>query len=72
MLQRVAGEEVFVLDLLQGRDPSWVRRPFFARLDPAAVWFDDLRPAFGEERFFFQEGDSVETLQGALDHSGRR
>lgn len=51
---QVAGQDVLVLDLLQGRDPSWVRRPFFARMDPQAVWFDDLRPAFGEERFFFQ------------------
>lgn len=53
-VSRVAGEEVFVLDLLQGRDPSWVRRPFFARFDPQATWFDDLQPAFGDSDFFFQ------------------
>jgi L-lysine 2,3-aminomutase len=50
---RVAGEEVFVLRFLQARDPSWVGRPFFARLDPAATWLDDLVPAFGEPQFFF-------------------
>lgn len=30
-------------------------RPFFARFDPQAVWFDDLRPAFGERAFFFEK-----------------
>lgn len=54
----VAGEDVFVLELLQGRDPEWVGRPFFARFDPEAVWLDDLEPAFGAERFFFQPGEA--------------
>ena len=52
----VAGERVFVLEMLQGRDPDWVGRPFFARFDPEATWLDDLKPAFGEERFFFDRG----------------
>jgi len=51
----VHGERVFVLQFLQGRNPDWVGRPFFARYDPEAAWLSDLRPAFGEERFFFQE-----------------
>lgn len=51
----VAGEQVFVLEMLQGRDPEWVGRPFFARFDPQATWLDDLEPAFGEERFFFDD-----------------
>ena len=51
----VAGEEVFVLDFLQARDPAWVRKPFFARFDEHATWLDQLEPAFGEERFFFEE-----------------
>ncbi|MDR1671046.1 MAG: lysine 2,3-aminomutase [Alistipes sp.] len=50
----VRGEKVFVLRFLQGRDPRWVDIPFFARYDPRATWFDELRPAFGEERFFFE------------------
>jgi KamA family protein len=49
----IRGEEVFVLKMVQGRDPDWVKRPFFARFDPQAAWFDDLRPAFGEDQFFF-------------------
>lgn len=51
----VQGEQVFVLRFLQGRDPDWVNRPFFARFDPEATWFDDLKPAFGERHFFFSE-----------------
>ncbi|MEV0091148.1 lysine 2,3-aminomutase [Streptomyces sp. NPDC050738] len=43
----IAGERVFILRLLQARDPALVGRPFFAAFDPAAEWFDDLRPALG-------------------------
>jgi hypothetical protein len=49
------GERVFVLKFLQSRDPEWLYRPFFARFDDQAVWFDHLTPAFGAERFFFEE-----------------
>ncbi len=49
----IAGEKVFVLRFLQGRNPDWVQRPFFARFDPAATWLDHLVPAFGEREFFF-------------------
>jgi len=50
----INGEEVFVLQFLQGREADWVLRPFFARYDPTAIWLDDLKPAFGQERFFFE------------------
>ncbi len=50
----VAGEKVFVLKMLQGRDPDWVNRPFFARFDPEATWIDELRPAFGASEFFWE------------------
>lgn len=49
------GQRVLTLELLQARDPSWVGRPFFARYDTEACWLDELKPAFGEERFFFEE-----------------
>lgn len=52
-IREVAGQKVFVLRMLQGRDPDWALKPFFARYDPKAIWLDDLEPAFGEERFFF-------------------
>ncbi|WP_223554774.1 KamA family radical SAM protein [Pseudomonas sp. BF-R-01] len=53
-IETVAGEKVFVLQFLQARDPQWVLRTFYARFDPNATWFDELRPAFGERAFFFQ------------------
>jgi hypothetical protein len=48
-------EKVFVLNFLQGRDPDWVGKPFFAKYDPNAIWFSDLEPAFGKSDFFFEE-----------------
>lgn len=65
-IREVAGERVFVLDFLQARDPSWVGRPFFAAYDPAATWLTDLRPAFGEARFFFAEKGEGLAGDGAL------
>ena len=50
-----ADQPLLVCDLVQARDPSWVRKPFFAELDADAAWFDDLRPAFGKDRFYFEE-----------------
>ena len=55
-VSNVAGEKVFVLKFLQGRDPNWVGKPFFAKFDPRATWLDDLEPAFGEPEFFFEAG----------------
>jgi KamA family protein len=55
-IPEIMGTKVFALRFLQARDPSWVGKPFFARFDPRAVWFDDLRPALGEEAFFFESG----------------
>lgn len=52
---RIAGERVFVLRFLQGRNEDWVQRPFFARFDENAAWLDALEPAFGDDRFFFEE-----------------
>jgi KamA family protein len=49
------GEKVFVLNFLQGRDPSWVGKPFFAKFNPDAIWMDDLEPAFNQSDFFFEE-----------------
>lgn len=56
-ISKVHGEKVMVLRFLQGRNPDWVHRPFFAKYDPNAIWLDDLKPAFGEERFFFEKAN---------------
>ena len=50
----IAGEKVFVLRMIQGRNPAWVQQPFFAKYDEKATWLDDLTPAFGEKQFFFE------------------
>ncbi len=47
-------EKVFVLRALQHRNPKHVMKPFFAQYDPQAIWFNQLKPAFGEEKFFFE------------------
>ncbi len=54
-VQEAAGEKVFVLRFIQGRNPAWVDIPFFAEYNPHATWFSDLKPAFGKEKFFFEE-----------------
>jgi len=55
-----------VLKFLQGRDPKWANRVFFARYDPTATWLSDLQPAFGEKRFFFEDA-----MEAALAESVR-
>ncbi len=55
-VSEILGEKVYVLRFLQGRNPDWVHRPFFAKYDPDAVWLNDLEPAFGDDYFFFEDG----------------
>jgi KamA family protein len=50
----VHGERVFVLQFLQGRRSNWTRRPFLAQYDEDATWFDELKPPFDQDRFFFE------------------
>jgi KamA family protein len=54
-ISEVNGQKVFVLNMLQGRNPDWCKRPFFAKYNPNATWLSDLQPAFGEEKFFYQD-----------------
>jgi L-lysine 2,3-aminomutase len=51
----VGARRVIALRMLQGRNPDWTMRPFFAEYDAEATWLSDLRPAFGETRFFFED-----------------
>jgi KamA family protein len=60
----VAGIKVFVLRMIQARDPRLVGTPFFARFDPAASWLTDLEPVFAD-RFPFEPA-SYETVPDAL------
>jgi len=47
-------KKIMVFRFLQGRNPDWVAQPFFAEYDDNALWIDDLKPAFGEQKFFFE------------------
>ena len=48
------GEKVIELRFIQGRNPDWVHRPFFAQYNENATWLNQLKPAFGEQKFFFE------------------
>jgi len=54
-IAEINNEKVFVLRFIQGRNPDWVQRPFFARFDPEATWLTQLRPAFGADKFFYED-----------------
>ncbi len=54
-ITEIRGEKVFVLTMLQARNPKWAKRPFFAKFDEKATWMSDLRPAFGKDKFFYQD-----------------
>ena len=59
----VNDQKVFVLRFLQGRNPEWVQRPFFAKYDPDAIWLDELKPAFDEKFFFEDEMNQLKTTK---------
>jgi len=48
-VEEIMGHKAFVLRFLQCRDEGWIGRPFFAKYDEKAVWFDDLEPLPGME-----------------------
>lgn len=52
---QAAGQKVLVLRMMQGRNAEWVQRPFFAAYDAKAMWLDDLKPAFHQGHFFFEQ-----------------
>lgn len=54
-ITEINGEKVFVLRFIQARNSDWVQRPFFAKYDEKATWLDDLQPALGETKFFFED-----------------
>lgn len=47
------GETVFILKFIQARNIEWMKQLFFAKFDPQAKWLSDLKPAFGEKKFIF-------------------
>jgi len=53
-VSEIMNEKVYVLRALQHRNPKHVMKPFYAQYDPNAIWYNQLKPAFGEEKFFFE------------------
>ena len=54
-ISEIKNEKVMVFRMIQGRNPDWAARPFFAEYDKKAIWYTDLKPGFGEEKFFFTD-----------------
>jgi len=54
-ISEINGEKVFVLNFLQGRNSDWVKRLFFAEYDAEATWLTELKPAFGKDKFFYED-----------------
>lgn len=54
------GRRVFALEYLQARNPDLVRRPFFAKYNPKATWYDDLEPAFDSDTEFLPRPEPLE------------
>ena len=50
----IGGEQVFVLHMIQARDPKLVGKPFFAKYDEKAAWLFDLEPALGATKFPYE------------------
>ena len=51
----VKNRKAIAMRMIQGRNPDWIHKPFFAEYDEKAVWISELKPAFGEKRFFFEK-----------------
>ncbi len=47
--------KLIALKFIQGRNPGWIGRPFFAEYNDKAIWLSDLKPAFGKKEFFYEQ-----------------
>lgn len=47
-ISEIDGVKAFVLRFIQCRNPELVGRPFFAKFDEHAAWFDELEPIDGQ------------------------
>ncbi|EMF16955.1 L-lysine 2,3-aminomutase [Sphaerulina musiva SO2202] len=70
-IETISQQKVFVLQFVQSRNPQWCHRTFFAEYDSSAVWFDQLKPAFGEEGFFFESEYEEIRARAAQESSGQ-
>ena len=66
-ISTIKGERMFALQFLQARDKELVRRPFYAKYDPTATWFDQLLPAAGSGLFFSPESAVPDTAESLVE-----
>ncbi len=59
----IGGKRAFALEFLQAREPDLVRRPFFAKYDPKATWYDQLEPFSAADEPFFVAADDRPTAE---------
>lgn len=59
----IGGRRAFALEFLQAREPDLVRRPFFAKYDPKATWYDQLEPFSKADEPFFVSPDDRPTAE---------
>jgi len=67
----VGGEQAFALEFLQAREPDLVRRPFFAKYDPKATWYDQLEPFSEADKPFFikpEDAEQAPTISLTIDN----
>ena len=51
-------EKHFALKFIQARNPEFCNKLFLAKYDETATWMNNLKPAFNEEKFFFESGEN--------------
>lgn len=66
----INGKKYISMSFIQGRDVNWVNKPFFSEYDAKACWINELKPAFGESLFHFEETEYK--LPGLNDLKKRR
>lgn len=49
----IDNEEAMMLEFVQARDISWLKRPFAAEMNENALWINDLASVGNEDSFFF-------------------
>ncbi|MEJ2157041.1 MAG: lysine 2,3-aminomutase [Desulfobacteraceae bacterium] len=57
-LPNIKGKKYIAMSFIQARSADWVTKPFYSEYDKLACWINELKPAFGEEKFFFDRDES--------------
>ena len=75
-IPKAGGEEnelqkVFNLKFIQARNPAWTKQTFYAKFDPNATRLSDLKPAFGGDKFFFEQEYEEQIKRDSSGSSGQ-